>query len=137
MVGCYFNPEYTAENIIDQLSEGLCKIDTHDSVIVAGDMNCRIDRDYTKRINAINVLQQEGFTLKNKPKAYALIEITDAGKDEEKVRLHVIIVCTFHVIVEILLAGLLAIGIERCFLPPKCLLCSTLFEEMLGERKST
>jgi hypothetical protein len=29
MVGSYFNPEYTAENIIDQSSEGLSKIDPH------------------------------------------------------------------------------------------------------------
>jgi hypothetical protein len=68
IVGSYFNPEYTAEDI-DQLSEGLSKIGTHDSVIAVGDMYCRIDRDYSKSISVNKFTQQEGFTLTNKQKA--------------------------------------------------------------------
>ncbi|KAJ4447570.1 hypothetical protein ANN_09577 [Periplaneta americana] len=57
---------YYKEKIIDIISGGLAKVQQHELVIIAGDMNCRIDVHNRKAETVLQFLEEEGLTLINK-----------------------------------------------------------------------
>lgn len=61
----YFQPEYKAEEILVEITQVLSKTNERDTVIIMGDMNCRIDTSTQKAETVINYLQKEGLTLIN------------------------------------------------------------------------
>ncbi|KAJ4446439.1 hypothetical protein ANN_13135 [Periplaneta americana] len=63
----YYQPECTAQEIIEDLTEVFNKIKNQQPVIGAGDFNCRIDKGNQKARMLINCIVEEGFTLLNNP----------------------------------------------------------------------
>ena len=66
IIAVYFQPEYKEEDIIDIISTGLEKTQQHELVIIAGDMNCRIDVNNRKAETVLQFLEGEGLSLINK-----------------------------------------------------------------------
>ncbi|KAJ9577008.1 hypothetical protein L9F63_006445 [Diploptera punctata] len=67
IIGAYFQPERTAQEIIETLGEAFQKIDKNKAVILAGDLNCRIDQHNHKSDTVINYLTNVGLCITNKP----------------------------------------------------------------------
>mgnify|MGYP003623316537 CR=1 FL=1 len=68
IISGYFQPEWSAIDIIESLSEALATIEPHEPVLIAGDFNCRTDVSNAKSTMTIDYLEQERFTLVNNPK---------------------------------------------------------------------
>jgi exonuclease III len=66
IVGCYFQPDQSAQDIVEAIGEALQKVDHNKAIILAGDLNCRIDRSNIKTDLILNYLAEEGFTVTNK-----------------------------------------------------------------------
>ena len=64
-IGTYFQPEYKEEDIIDELASALQMISRTNTVILAGDLNCRIDINQPKSKAVVRYLETEGLTLIN------------------------------------------------------------------------
>lgn len=67
VISGYYQPECTAQEIIEDLTEAFNNIKNQQPVIVAGDFNCRIDKGNQKTRMLINCIVEEGFTLLNNP----------------------------------------------------------------------
>ncbi|KAJ4427011.1 hypothetical protein ANN_26810 [Periplaneta americana] len=65
IIGVYFQPELRQDHIIDELSNALLKVTRKELLILAGDLNCRIDRPDLKTTTIISFLESEGLTLIN------------------------------------------------------------------------
>lgn len=63
IIGCYFQPDFNAQGIIDVLSEAIGKTDKDDPVILAGDLNCRADTPNRKSKSVFSFLEEEGLKL--------------------------------------------------------------------------
>ncbi|KAJ4444760.1 hypothetical protein ANN_06557 [Periplaneta americana] len=66
IIGVYLHPNYKEEEIIDIISGGLAQSQQQELVIIAGDMNCRIDVRDHKAETVLQFLEEEGLTLINK-----------------------------------------------------------------------
>lgn len=67
VVSGYYQPECTVQEIIEDLTEAFNKIENQQPVIVAGDFNCRIDKENQKTRMLVNYIVEEGFSLLNNP----------------------------------------------------------------------
>ena len=65
LISVYFQPEYKEGNIIDEISAALNIVQKSEPLILAGDLNCRIDQPDHKSITVIGFLQEEGLSLLN------------------------------------------------------------------------
>ena len=61
----YFQPELTAEDNIEELDEAMSKTSQSDKILLAGDLNCRIDIPSKKTNLVIEHLEEEGFHIIN------------------------------------------------------------------------
>ena len=67
ILAAYFQPEVTSPDIIDSINEALQKANHSDAIIIAGDLNCRIDKSNPKTKRVLEYLEQEGFKVTNNP----------------------------------------------------------------------
>ena len=65
LICVYFQPELSPANIITEISQCLSTINKDDPVILAGDLNCRLDIASQKTTEILNYLEEEGFALVN------------------------------------------------------------------------
>jgi hypothetical protein len=68
IVCVYFQPEFKADEIIDQISHILQLTNNDEAVMLAGDLNCQIDAPQQKSIEVTNYLEEEGLSLVNSNK---------------------------------------------------------------------
>ena len=61
----YFQPDFATANIIDEISQCLDTTTKDDPVILAGDLNCRVDIISQKTTDVVNYLEEEGLALVN------------------------------------------------------------------------
>mgnify|MGYP002224293916 CR=1 FL=1 len=59
MIACIYCPP-SSQLIVDEISLCLSKISNQDIVILAGDLNCRIDKPQQKTRTVLDYLQTEG-----------------------------------------------------------------------------
>ena len=59
------NPDKSAEDIIEKISTALSKLRKDTNIIIAGDLNCRIDKPNQKTEIVIETLMEEGYSLIN------------------------------------------------------------------------
>jgi len=73
VINVYFNPEWKAADIVDTLTNALWKVDRRENIILAGDLNCRIDKKNEKTVIVLEFLEKEGLLLANEKtmKTYA------------------------------------------------------------------
>ena len=65
IICAYFQPESTAQDIIESLLDVMTHIDHQKAVVLAGDFNCRVDKDDMKSKTVIQFLEEEGLVLIN------------------------------------------------------------------------
>ena len=65
IICAYFQPELTAEDIIEELDEAMSKTSKSDQILLAGDLNCRIDIPSKKTNLVIEHLEEEGCHMIN------------------------------------------------------------------------
>ena len=65
IIGTYFQPEYNEEDTIDELASALQVISRTNTVILAGDLNCRIDINLPNSKAVVRYLARDGLTLIN------------------------------------------------------------------------
>lgn len=66
IIAAYFQPEYKEEEIIGEITAVMTLISRKETVILAGDLNCRIDIRQPKAEQVIRFIEGEGLTLANK-----------------------------------------------------------------------
>ncbi|PSN58416.1 hypothetical protein C0J52_02795 [Blattella germanica] len=65
VVGAYFQPEFSQDDIINSIGEALEGVGEEELVIITGDMNCRVDKYNAKSESVMNYMQEIGMTLVN------------------------------------------------------------------------
>ncbi|KAJ4425920.1 hypothetical protein ANN_27546 [Periplaneta americana] len=65
IVAAYFQPELEEQHLLNELSQAINKINKEETVILAGDLNCRIDITQDKAASVISYLENEGLSLIN------------------------------------------------------------------------
>ena len=73
----YFQPEFISHQIIDEIGSALNTIGKNDSIILAGDLNCRIDIPTQKTKEVLEYLEEEGLSLVNDK--YSKTYVSDNG----------------------------------------------------------
>ena len=73
VIAMYMNPEATAEKVVENILSAVEHTEQDERVILAGDFNCRIDKTNVKTELVVEALQEEGFTLINKPQLITYI----------------------------------------------------------------
>lgn len=68
LVGAYFQPEYSQEDIINSIGEAMEGIKEEELVVITGDLNCRVDKYNAKSEAVLNYLQEIGMTMVNNRK---------------------------------------------------------------------
>ena len=66
IICAYFQPDLTAEDIIEEMDAAMSKASKTDTVLLAGDFNCRIDITSKKTSLVLGFLEEEGFHKNNK-----------------------------------------------------------------------
>ena len=66
IVAAYIRPQATTEEVIETLITAIAGTEEDESVIIVGDINCRIDKKNTKTEVVLETLREEGYTLTNK-----------------------------------------------------------------------
>ncbi|KAJ4426125.1 hypothetical protein ANN_26934 [Periplaneta americana] len=79
IIGGYFQPEFSAQEIIEAMNESIANTSTEEAVLIAGDFNCRTDIHNIKAAQTIAYLEQEGFKLINDPKEPTYISYNGAS----------------------------------------------------------
>ena len=64
-ISTYFQPEYKAEEIVEELASAMNLADQTGTIIVAGDLNCRIDTYSQKTSTVLGYMEEEGLTVVN------------------------------------------------------------------------
>ena len=64
-MGIYFQPETAAIDIIDEIGTALSEVDPDSPLILAGDLNCRIDAPAAKTTAVLEYLEKTGLKLIN------------------------------------------------------------------------
>ncbi|PSN55010.1 hypothetical protein C0J52_02335 [Blattella germanica] len=67
IIGTYIPPNTEVEDIMETLINSLQKIKFNENVILAGDMNCRLDKPDSKCKTILAFLEEENFKLVNDP----------------------------------------------------------------------
>ncbi|KAJ4441179.1 hypothetical protein ANN_11030 [Periplaneta americana] len=65
IVGCIFSARTRRATSLNELSQAINKINKEETVILAGDLNCRIDITQDKAASVISYLENEGLSLIN------------------------------------------------------------------------
>ena len=73
IVGAYFPPNIEPENIIDDIGKAMETIDNDKPTILAGDLNCRIDKWNTKAQTVIDLLMNYGLRLLNQEQEFTYV----------------------------------------------------------------
>ena len=68
IISAYFQPHITAIDIIDEIGQLITQTKQDKPLVIAGDLNCRLDTQSYKTKLVMEKLQEEGFTLLNDPK---------------------------------------------------------------------
>lgn len=68
IIAAYFKPNMTAIDIMDELGQTYIQYKQDKPIIIAGDLNCRLDSPNYKTKLVLEKLEEEGFTLLNNPK---------------------------------------------------------------------
>ncbi|KAJ4426601.1 hypothetical protein ANN_26399 [Periplaneta americana] len=66
VIGLYIQPNVPVENVIDLVYKVIEQTRTDKNVILAGDLNCRLDKQNAKTHILLETLEEEGFRLENK-----------------------------------------------------------------------
>ena len=106
----YYQPEFTAKEIIDNLSQALEMAAEGERIILCGDLNCPIDKRTEKAMQVVAYLQEEGLKLINDEKDPTYIchngkstidlvftrgfAIVDQRQGEEPIRKHLPVMVT-------------------------------------------
>lgn len=67
IIGLYINPQTATEDAAGKVAEAIMQSTGDKRVILAGDLNCRIDKPNNKTELILDSLVEEGYTLINKP----------------------------------------------------------------------
>ena len=65
-IGIYIPPHFSAEDTVEIIMDTLTKVKNDSNVILAGDLNCRIDKPLYKTELILELFKEEGFSLVNK-----------------------------------------------------------------------
>ncbi|KAJ9575493.1 hypothetical protein L9F63_007643, partial [Diploptera punctata] len=65
IIGIYIQPSAPIENIIDKISTAIEQTKADKNVILAGDFNCRLDKETAKTHILLETLEEEGFKIAN------------------------------------------------------------------------
>ena len=65
IIAAYFQPDYDEEELLDEVTAALNLIPRTDTVVMAGDLNCRIDKNHPKAVRVVEAIQKEGLSLIN------------------------------------------------------------------------
>ena len=76
IIGTYFQPNHSAQDIIEKMADMLKNIKQHIGTIVAGDFNCHIDKEELKSRTVIDYMEGERFVLENDPQDHTYIYVT-------------------------------------------------------------
>lgn len=68
IIGLYISPAQGIDDAIEQIIKAISWVKNEENVILAGDLNCRIDKPNHKTELVLELLQEEGFTLINNAK---------------------------------------------------------------------
>ena len=67
IIGAYFQPDYTAQDNVEALGEAFQRVDRSKTVVLGGDLNCRIDQRNPKSDLVLGFLTKEGLSIANNP----------------------------------------------------------------------
>ena len=67
IIAAYFQPNKMAINIMDKISQMIIQSNQNKPIIIAGDVNCRLDIQTYKSKIIMEKLQEDGFALLNNP----------------------------------------------------------------------
>ncbi|KAJ4437455.1 hypothetical protein ANN_17599, partial [Periplaneta americana] len=72
VMNVYFQPEYKADEILEEIDHALSMTNDKGTVIIMGDLNCRVDAPTQKTETVVNHIEKEGLILINdrKEKTY-------------------------------------------------------------------
>ena len=65
IIAAYFQTDYDEEDLIDKVTAALNLIPRRDTVVMAGDLNCRIDKNHPKAVRLLEAFQKVGLSLIN------------------------------------------------------------------------
>ena len=66
IIGLYIPPQTNIEDAIEKIASAVSRLDHKKPAILAGDINCRIDKPDKKTQEVTKLLQEEGFCLANR-----------------------------------------------------------------------
>ncbi|KAJ4451785.1 hypothetical protein ANN_03257 [Periplaneta americana] len=61
----YFQPYLKEEEIIDEIEEAIVKVPRYEPLLIAGDLNCRLDTPLAKTENVLSYINSEGLSVVN------------------------------------------------------------------------
>lgn len=67
LIGAYFNPKTDIVEVIDSMINAIKRTNPEETVILAGDFNCRLDTNNQRSRILMDTLEEEGFRLINDP----------------------------------------------------------------------
>ena len=70
LIGMYISPTASINDATESLAQALSHTEPEESVNLAGDFNCRIDKPSHRSKILLEALEEEGFTLTNDPMDY-------------------------------------------------------------------
>lgn len=66
IVGIYIAPHRSTDDAVETISKAISQVVKDENVVIAGDLNCRLDKPSTKSELVLEILREEGFTLINR-----------------------------------------------------------------------
>ena len=65
IIAAYFQMDYDEVDLIDEVTAALNLIPRRDTVVMAVDFNCRINKNHPKAVRVVEAIQKEGLSLIN------------------------------------------------------------------------
>ena len=65
IIALYIRPQAETEEVIETVMTAISKTEEYEKIILAGDINCRIDKENIKTEVVIAALREEGYRLAN------------------------------------------------------------------------
>ena len=65
IIGIYIRPQCSADEVVEAIMSASELTDPEIPTLLAGDLNCRMDRPKSKSQALMELMEEEGFTLKN------------------------------------------------------------------------
>mgnify|MGYP000563071502 CR=1 FL=1 len=66
IVGLYISPARKVDDAVEQIAKALTNVENEENVIIAGDLNCRLDKPNSKMDIIMELLLAEGYDLINR-----------------------------------------------------------------------